>query len=50
MSDKVQTGLRLPADQYNRLLTMADHMGISLNALILVLIDTGLTVLERAQE
>ena len=42
MSDKIQTGLRVPTEQYERLSKKADKMGISLNALILMLIDIGM--------
>lgn len=48
-NDKIQTGLRVPADQYDRLLASSNRMGISLNALILVLIDIGLNRLEMEQ-
>lgn len=46
MQSKIQTGLRLPEQQYLRLQAKAAQMGISLNALILLLIDTGLKVLD----
>ena len=39
--DKIQTGLRVPEKQYQRLIITADRMGVSLNALILVLIEIG---------
>ncbi len=44
---KIQTGLRLPEEQYQRLQAMAQQMGVSLNALILLLIDAGLTALGK---
>lgn len=43
MREKVQTGLRIPADRYEELSALANRMGISLNALALMLIDVGLT-------
>lgn len=45
--DKIQTGLRIPDGQYQRLTDMSDRMGISLNALILVLVEIGLNQLEH---
>lgn len=50
MNDKIQTGLRVPAKQYDRLSKKADKMGVSLNALILMLIDIGLETLTLGAE
>lgn len=44
--DKIQTGLRIPEGQYKRLTDISDRMGVSINALILILIDIGLNQLE----
>ena len=44
--DKIQTGLRVPERQYERLAVFADRTGVSINALILMLIDIGLNQLE----
>lgn len=44
--DKIQTGLRVPEGQYNRLSDISSRMGVSINALILMLIDIGLNQLE----
>ena len=44
--DKIQTGLRIPEGQYRRLTAISDRMGVSINALILMLIDIGLNQLE----
>lgn len=44
--DKIQTGLRIPEGQYKRLTDISDRMGVSINALILMLIDMGLNQLE----
>ena len=44
--DKIQTGLRVPEKQYERLSIISERMGVSINALILVLIDMGLNQLE----
>lgn len=46
MEDKIQTGLRIPENQYNRIKEQADRMGVSINSLILILIDIGLNQLE----
>ncbi len=48
--NKVQTGLRVPELQYERLVAIAKRMGVSVNALILVLIDIGLNQIECPQE
>ena len=41
---KIQTGLRIPEERYMELQELADEVGISLNALLLMLIDLGLSV------
>lgn len=41
---KIQTGLRIPEERYAELQKLADEVGISLNALLLMLIDLGLSV------
>lgn len=50
MGDKVQTGLRIPSLQYARLAKEANRMGISINALVLMLIDVGLSSLTLGTE
>lgn len=42
--DKIQTGLRIPVKRYEELNIIAEDIGISLNALILALVDLGLTL------
>ena len=49
MEDKIQTGLRIPENQYNRIKERADRMGVSINQLILVLVDIGLNLLDKEQ-
>ena len=44
MKDKVQTGLRIPQKRYEELSQIANESGVSLNSLILVLIDLGLSL------
>lgn len=44
MTDKIQTGLRIPEKRYNELCEVAEEMGVSLNSLLLMLIDLGLTL------
>lgn len=41
---KIQTGLRIPEDRYAELQSLANEIGVSLNALLLMLIDLGLSV------
>lgn len=44
--DKIQTGLRVPESQYNKIKENAQRSGISINQYILMLIDIGLNYLE----
>ena len=44
MKDKIQTGLRIPEDRYKELNKIADEIGVSLNSVLLMLIDLGLQV------
>ena len=44
MENKIQTGLRIPEKRYSELVALADEIGISLNAIILMLVDLGLAV------
>ena len=48
--NKIQTGLRVPEPQYERLVAIAKRMGVSVNALILMLVDIGLNQIEYQQE
>lgn len=41
MDEKIQTGLRIPVARYQELQQAAEEMGVSLNALLLMLIDLG---------
>lgn len=43
-TEKIQTGLRIPANRYAELSKLAEETGISLNSLILALVDLGLSV------
>lgn len=42
MDNKIQTGLRIPEKLHTALQNKADEIGISINQLILVLINLGL--------
>lgn len=44
--DKIQTGLRVPESQYNKIKENVQRSGISINQYILMLIDIGLNYLE----
>lgn len=44
MKEKIQTGLRIPQNRYDELVSLAESVGVSLNSLILMLIDMGLTL------
>lgn len=51
MSDlKVQTGLRLPEKQYERIREKADRIGVSINQMALILIDIGLNYLNMERD
>ena len=50
MESKVQTGLRIPEAQYTKLVAESDRIGISINALILLLIDVGFSALTLGTE
>lgn len=49
MNEKIQTGLRVPEKQYSRIKEQAEKMGVSINQLILILVDIGLNFLETNQ-
>lgn len=44
---KVQTGLRIPEKRYEELAEKAERAGLSLNSMVLMLIDIGMTVIDR---
>lgn len=44
MDSKIQTGLRIPEKRYKELISLAQEIGVSLNSLLLMLIDLGLTL------
>lgn len=51
MKDKIQTGLRIPEERYEELTKIAERAGISINALVLHLVDIGLAAISLgAQE
>lgn len=43
MNDKIQTGLRIPEKKYAELTDVAEEVGVSINSLILMIIDLWLT-------
>lgn len=47
---RIQTGLRIPENQYERLKAHSERMGVSLNSMMLTLIDIGLNYLPYLQE
>lgn len=48
--DKIQTGLRIPEKQYDRIKEQAERVGVSINQLVLVLVDIGLNYLDMEQQ
>lgn len=47
---KVQTGLRIPQGRYNELREMAEKSGVSLNSIILFLVDVGMSAVNLGIE
>lgn len=47
---KIQTGLRIPQERYDGLRMMAERTGVSLNAIILHLVDIGLSAISLGCE
>lgn len=43
-NEKIQTGLRVPEKRYEELCNIASEIGVSVNSLMLMLIDLGLMV------
>lgn len=41
--EKIQTGLRIPQERYDELRNMAARSGVSLNSMILLLVDVGIS-------
>ena len=50
MNTKIQTGLRISENQYERIKEKADRAGISINQMILVLVDIGLNYLDMVPD
>lgn len=47
MNDKIQTGLRIPEKIHTDLQNRANQMGVSINQLILMLINIGIKFLDE---
>lgn len=48
--EKIQTGLRLPREQYEKLRSMADRLGASLNSVAAQAIEIGLIRMNKDYE
>lgn len=48
--EMIQTGLRVPENQYDRIREKAEKTGVSLNSLILILVDIGLNYLDMESD
>lgn len=46
--EKIQTGLRIPKNQYDRIKKITDRSGASINSVVIQALDIGLTHIERA--
>lgn len=44
---KIQTGLRIPETQYERIKVICDRSGVTVNSMILQAIDIGLNKIEK---
>ena len=42
MVSRVQTGLRMPEDKYEEITDLAAAIGVSINSMLLMMIDIGL--------
>lgn len=47
---KIQTGLRIPQNRYDELREMAEKSGVSINSIILFLVDVGLSAVNLGIE
>lgn len=47
MDKRIQTGLRIPETVRDRIVEKADSIGVSMNDVILMLINIGLTVMDN---
>ena len=48
--ERIQTGLRIPEEQYKKLREIAERSGVSINSQILYLIDIGLETIRLGTE
>lgn len=48
--EKIQTGLRIPQHRYDEISEIAERGGLSINAVILFLVDVGLKAVNRGAE
>ena len=50
LDNKVQTGLRIPEERYEKLTAAAQAAGVSLNTMLLMLIDVGMKTVNLGVE
>lgn len=48
--EKIQTGLRIPKEQYDRIHAICDRSGVTVNSMILQALDIGLSKIEKAYQ
>lgn len=48
--EKIQTGLRIPKEQYDRIQAICGRSGVTVNSMILQALDIGLTKIEKAYQ
>ena len=46
--EKIQTGLRIPRHKYDEISDFAERAGLSVNAVVLFLVNVGLEAVNRA--
>lgn len=49
-NETVQTGLRIPISRYEELKVAAERAGVSVNSLVLMLVEVGLSVVSLGVE
>ena len=47
MNEKIQTGLRIPELLHSDLQSRSEEMGVSINQLVLMLINIGIKLIDR---
>lgn len=46
---KIQTGLRIPESRYDELVKLSNSIGVSVNAVVLMLLEIGMQAVSRGE-